>query len=278
MLLAPHFCPTCCSQQPPLINRSEREKKKVFPGLRAGGESLFPLVKGASVKTPWRFGSSSASEGSLSFGKCAAALGLGLLGKRSRKHLLVGLSARLCGELWAAGGQRGWGQRCSGAVWGQAEGARACSPPRGPRCVPRLSNRVSHSSSLPFPSPISAVPCLRNRCPSSTRRAGRRRRSCPRPCRPPRLGGGRCPPTCSGAEAPCWGWMSPSPEKGTELLTYAFILIKFSPPSSQPRVISRLAASRGASWSRGSSPFSPNGGRSCSPTACGAPPGWGRKL
>uniref|UniRef100_A0A8B9DP21 Zinc finger matrin-type protein 5 n=1 Tax=Anser cygnoides TaxID=8845 RepID=A0A8B9DP21_ANSCY len=113
------------------------------------------------------------------------------------------------------------------------------------------------------------APCLRNQCPSSTRRAGRRRRSCPRPCRPPRPGGGRCPLTCSGAEAPCWGWTSPSPEKGSELLTYAFVLIKFSPPPSQPRVISRLAASGGSSWSPGVVAVLPKRGAKLQPRSHG---------
>ncbi|XP_033373957.1 zinc finger matrin-type protein 5 isoform X3 [Parus major] len=65
---------------------------------------------------------------------------------------------------------------------------------------------------------------LRNQHHSSTLRAGHQCRSCPRPCRPPRLGGGQCPPTCSGAEAvappePGWGWLPASaPGKGQDYL------------------------------------------------------------
>ncbi|KAM9526984.1 zinc finger matrin-type protein 5 isoform 1-T1 [Guaruba guarouba] len=45
------------------------------------------------------------------------------------------------------------------------------------------------------------VLCLRNQLPSSTPRAGHQCRSCHHPCSPPPPEGGRCPPTCSGAEA-----------------------------------------------------------------------------
>lgn len=72
------------------------------------GRSLFPLLKGPLVSTPRWFGSSSVSEGSLSFGKCTAGSGFGLLGKKHLLVLFVLLPAQLCEE-W---GWRGWDQPC----------------------------------------------------------------------------------------------------------------------------------------------------------------------
>ncbi|XP_054075584.1 zinc finger matrin-type protein 5 isoform X3 [Rissa tridactyla] len=69
--------------------------------------------------------------------------------------------------------------------------------------------------------------CLKNQRLSSTRRAGHQFRTYPRPCRPPHPEGGRCPPTCSGAEAQgrpqrmCWRWTSslPALRKGRNYLS-----------------------------------------------------------
>lgn len=94
------------------------------------------------MKTPHRFGSFSISEGSLSFGKCAAGLGFRLLGKKHLLILFVLLTTQLCEEWRAAGGGRRWGQPCSQHG---ASPATSCQPSQG--AVPALPpSRPPHLS------------------------------------------------------------------------------------------------------------------------------------
>lgn len=110
----------------------ERDRRKSVSQAVSWRRKPVPLLKGASVKTPWRFGSFSVSEGSLSFGKRTAGLGFGLLGK---KHLLVSfvlLKTQLWGERRAAGGGRGAAQGLSSQrlCLGQLSGGAAAAPPQ----------------------------------------------------------------------------------------------------------------------------------------------------
>lgn len=98
---------------------------------------------------------------------------------------------------------KGLGGSRSGAdvglgLWGVTKALLCWTPPLLGASGGAQTQRGSQTEVAPSVSPAF---CRRNQRLSSTRRAGRQCRICPRRCRPPRLEAGQFPPTCSGAEA-----------------------------------------------------------------------------
>lgn len=152
MLLAPHFCPTCCSQQPPLINRSEREKKSV-PRAASWRRKPLPSGEGCFCENTLAFWQLLRFRGALVLREVRSCLGIGAAGEEIMETSAGGAQRSAVRGALGSWGTEGLCLRTSRG------GIVMLAPPRTPLCPqalersqPRLISALSLShlrSALP---------------------------------------------------------------------------------------------------------------------------------